>query len=160
MTRKAKAAPAKATARQPTDAPTDARAREVDPDERLRRICQRIREGSSVDAACWREGIDPDAVRSTMRRHPDVRAQVEAARAEAEDMRRQRLAMLIEEGRPTAGATWELERLHRSTYHLPSKVDLSASVTSAPATSEQARRLADAAAEHARLLEESEGGEP
>lgn len=35
-----------------------------------------------------------------------------------------------------------------------------ASVSTVPATAEQARRLAETAAEHARLLEESEGGEP
>lgn len=99
-------------------APTDARARE----ERLDRICERIRNGSSVDAACWREGVDPDAIRGRCRTQPAEKAKIEAARAEAEDARREQLKELVAAGMPTAGATWMLERLHRGQYHLPTRV--------------------------------------
>jgi hypothetical protein len=99
---------------------TDARARV----ELLERICARIRAGSSMDAACWREGIDPQAVRSTMRRHESVRTAVEAARAVAEDARRERMDAMIDDGKPTRGLEWQLQRLHPHVYDAPTKVEL------------------------------------
>lgn len=120
--------------------PTDARARE----ERLDRICERIRGGSSVDAACWREGVDPDAVRGRCRTQPAEKAKIEAARAEAEDARRAQLAALIDDGKPTAGATWMLERLHRGQYHLPSKVHVGGDEEAGPVATTIRITLAEA----------------
>jgi hypothetical protein len=106
---------------------TDARARAREPahePKRIARICERIRGGLSVDASCWSEGIDPQAVRAAGVHHPEVKIALEQARADAEAARVRRLETLIEEGKPTGGATWLLERLHPSQYHLPSKVHL------------------------------------
>lgn len=100
---------------------TDARARV----ELLERICARIRAGSSMDAACWREGIDPQAVRSTMRRHESVRTAVEAARAVAEDARRERMDAMIDDGKPTRGLEWQLQRLHPHVYDAPARLEVS-----------------------------------
>lgn len=120
--------------------PTDARARA----ERLDRICARIRAGSSVDAACWREGVDPDAIRGRCRTNPDEKAKIEAARAEAEDVRREEIRTLIAEGKPTAGATWLLERLHRGQYHLPSKVHVGGDEEAGPVATTIKITLAEA----------------
>jgi hypothetical protein len=120
--------------------PTDARARA----ERLDRICERIRGGSSVDAACWREGVDPDAIRGRCRTNPDEKAKIEAARAEAEDARREQLRELVASGMPTAGATWMLERLHRGQYHLPSKVHLGGDEEAGPVATTIKITLAEA----------------
>jgi hypothetical protein len=121
-----------------TDAPARARA------EQLARICERIRGGSSVDAACWREGLNPDTLRSRCRANPEELALVEAARAEAEDARREQLRELVASGMPTAGATWMLERLHRGQYHLPSKVHLGGDEEAGPVATTIKITLAEA----------------
>ncbi len=143
-----------------TDAHTNARAHAKDPTaeaQRIDRIAQRIRDGSSVDAACWREGIDPDAVRSTMRRHPDVRAIIEGARAEAEDERRAKLDVLVAEGKPTAGASWMLERLHRGTFHLPTKIAMGQDPDAGPVQVERAEMTEAQIRDRVRLLAEKIG---
>lgn len=130
---------------------TNARARA----EQLTRICDRIRGGSSVDAACWREGISPDAARSRWRHAPAELALVEAARAEAEDVRREEIKALVAAGMPTAGATWMLERLHRGQYHLPSKVHVGGDEEAGPVRAEVRLTLAEAT-EAARGRDEEE----
>jgi hypothetical protein len=125
---------------------TNARAREpAHEPKRLARICERIRGGLSVDASCWAEGIDPDAVRSAGRQgHDEVRLALEQARADAEAARVRRLDELIEAGKPTGGATWMLERLHRKSYHIPQKVALGGDPEAPPMRTEGSEPVTEA----------------
>lgn len=125
---------------------TNARAREpAHEPKRLARICERIRGGLSVDASCWAEGIDPDAVRAAGRQgHDEVKLALEQARADAEAARVRRLDELIAEGKPTGGLTWMLERLHRRSYHIPQKVALGGDEDAGPVQTTVKITLAEA----------------
>lgn len=125
---------------------TNARAREpAHEPKRLARICERIRGGLSVDASCWAEGIDPDAVRAAGRQgHDEVKLALEQARADAEAARVRRLDELIAEGKPTGGLTWMLERLHRRSYHISQKVALGGDEDAGPVQTTVKITLAEA----------------
>jgi hypothetical protein len=122
----------------------DKNARAREPETVHLRIADRMRAGSSFSAACWREGEPPEAVRSKMRHNPRIAALIEGARAEAEDARRERLTRLVEDGKPTGGATWELERLHRAEFHLPTKIAMGGDAEAPPVASTVTITLADA----------------
>lgn len=125
--------------------PTDARARvPAHEPTRIGRICERIRSGLSVDASCWAEGIDPDAVRASGHHHPEVKVALEQARADAEAARVRRLDELIAAGMPTGGLTWMLERLHRRSYHIPQKVALGGDEDAGPVQTTVKITLAEA----------------
>lgn len=112
--------------------------------QRLDRICARIRSGSSLSAACWQEGLNPKALRSTMTRNEAVEAAVEAARHAAEDARLRTLEVLVAEGKPVGGVTWALERLHRAEFHLPTKIAMGGDAEAPPVASTVTITLADA----------------
>lgn len=122
----------------------DKNARAREPEAVHLRIADRMRAGSSFSAACWREGEPPEAVRSKMRHNPRIAALIEAARHEAEDARRAKLDELVAEGKPTGGLTWQLERLHRAEFHLPTKIAMGGDAEAPPVASTVTITLADA----------------
>lgn len=110
--------------------------------DKLDDICAQIEAGMPVRSACWSCGISPDALDSRMRDDIEVRARIETARARGEGAHLARLDAAIEEGKPTAGLTWKIERLYPATWHQATKV--SAEVSHTPAGPEQRARLREA----------------
>lgn len=91
----------------------------------LEAICEAIEAGSTMSGAAWSAGVTPASLEAQIRENPMVQMRVEAARAKAEAREVAKLDELIAQGKPTAGQTWKIERMHRRNFHIPSKVALS-----------------------------------
>jgi len=137
-------------------------------DERHKRLCDLVRAGNWLESAAAMAGVSSAVVRDWCRRgereaekgldtiYTRFAADFETARAASEGHLVMRIMQAT--GKDWKAAAWLLSKKNPDRFG-EKIVSRNENVT-VPATAEQARRLADAAAEHARLLEESEGGEP
>lgn len=125
-------------------------------------ICASVEAGLPVVKAAWMHGVHPDALESQARHHAEIGAMLAGARARACAARLAKLDALIDEGKPTTGQCWLIERLDRDVFHLPTMIQSESrvEVSAAPVTSDaveralaEIKRAERARAEEARRLE-------
>jgi hypothetical protein len=106
-------------------------------------VCRIIEDGwTPVSRAAWQCGVHPEALESRARHDDAIREKLMRSRAKAYAVRVAKLLDCIEEGKPTAGVLWMMERLDRDVLHLPTLVQLDARMTSGDAaTPDQVARL-------------------
>lgn len=108
-------------------------------------ICEEIAGGSPQASAAAKHGVSAEALRGRANEDPEIAMKLSRALAMGEAKARRKLEDLIEEGLPTGGQTWLMERLYRGTYNIPTLVQSESRVlvTEVPATSEALRRAAE-----------------
>lgn len=120
-------------------------------------ICADIAAGMPRATAAARHGVSEEALRGRANEDAEIAAKVARASAQAEAADIARLDALIDEGKPTAGQTWKMERLYRKTWNIPAMVQSESVVTvsAAPASAEALRRAAEVAEQRERLEREA-----
>lgn len=113
--------------------------------EVIDRICGYIESGMPRASAAALCGVSGEALRARVNEDPEIAAKVLASSAKAEAADVAKLDALIEEGKPTAGQTWKMERLHRHGWNIPTLIQSESrvEVTSLPATADALQRLTD-----------------
>ena len=90
--------------------------------EHLDRIERLIASGLPRATAANMCGVTPQALADREREDVEVAARLAVARAQSEQVHLDRLDELIENGKPTAGLTWKIERLFKREWHIPTKI--------------------------------------
>lgn len=106
-------------------------------------ICADIEKGMSQASAAEKHGVSDEALRGRANEDPVIAAKVRRALASSEARDIAILEALIEEGKPTAGQTWLMERRYRRRYNIPTMVQNETvhHISGDPASPEQLARL-------------------